>query len=234
MFVPAALCEPWAQGYDARAGNSAGQPNRELVGRATVVVSGNPVVFFNAAGAPEQVSQELDMVSACLVLSPAWLDFDCTVSEVVATFAILLSYVLSLSSLVARLIGFLVLGIQVSSKATNRLGPLPLLLKLPVEMDVLVSILSSQWQTRSTSSAPMHGDSHSALPLLRSFARGTSSHSLWLQYAIECVVACFGLRIFVKPRGEYFLLFPHVASRVTIPWNWSCSSMGHFGAACIC
>ena len=32
-------------------------------------VSGNPVVFFNAAGALEQVTQELYMVSACLVLT---------------------------------------------------------------------------------------------------------------------------------------------------------------------
>ena len=41
VFVPAALCERWAQGFDARAGTSAGQPTRELVGRGTVVVSGN-------------------------------------------------------------------------------------------------------------------------------------------------------------------------------------------------
>ena len=123
------------------------------MGRATVVVSGNPVVFFNAAGAPEQVSQELYMVSACLVLSPAWHDFVCAVSEVVATFAILLSYVLSLSSLLARLIGFLALGIQLSYKVTNRLGPLPLLRRLPMVIGDLVSILSSQRRTRSNSSA---------------------------------------------------------------------------------
>ena len=35
--VPAALCERWAQGFDSRAGTSAGQPYRELVGRVTVV-----------------------------------------------------------------------------------------------------------------------------------------------------------------------------------------------------
>ena len=45
------------------------------MGRVTVCVSGNPVVFFNTAGTPEQVSKELYMVSAWLVLRPAWLDF---------------------------------------------------------------------------------------------------------------------------------------------------------------
>ena len=59
------------------------------MGRVTVVMSGNPVVFFDAAGAPEQVSQELYMMSAWLVLRPAWLDFDCAVPEVVATIALL-------------------------------------------------------------------------------------------------------------------------------------------------
>ena len=39
-------------------------------------------------------------------------------------------YALSLSSLVARPIGFLALGLPQSSKVTNRLGPLPLLLRL--------------------------------------------------------------------------------------------------------
>ena len=71
------------------------------------------------------------MVSACLVLPPAWLDFDCAVSEVVATIALLFFYALSLSSLVARLIGFFALGIQLSSKVTNRLGPSPLVLGFP-------------------------------------------------------------------------------------------------------
>ena len=46
------------------------------------------MVFFNAAGAPEQVSLELYMVLACLGLPTAWLDFDCAVSEVVATIAL--------------------------------------------------------------------------------------------------------------------------------------------------
>ena len=40
------------------------------------------------------------MVSACLVLPQAWLDFDCAVSEVVTAFA-LFFYSLSFSSLVA-------------------------------------------------------------------------------------------------------------------------------------
>ena len=64
------------KGFDARAGTSAGQPTRELVGRVTVFVSGNPAVFFNTAGTPEQVSKEFYMVSAWLVLRPVWLDFD--------------------------------------------------------------------------------------------------------------------------------------------------------------
>ena len=124
-------------------------------------------------------------------------------------------------SLVARLIGILALGIPLSSKVTNRLGPLPLVLRLPMDIDGLVSILSSQRRTRSNSSVPMHGDSHWAFPLLRSFALGTSSHSLGLQHAIECVVASLELRTFVRPRGEYSPRFQHVASRVTIPWCWS-------------
>ena len=76
------------KGFDARAGTSVGQPTRELVNRVTVFVSGNPAVFFNTAGTPEQVSKEFYMVSAWLVLRPVWLDFDCAVSEVVATFAL--------------------------------------------------------------------------------------------------------------------------------------------------
>ena len=101
-------------------------------------VSGNPMVFFfNAAGAPEQVSKELYMVSGSLVFSPAWLDFDCAVSEVVTTIALLFFLALSLSSLVAHLIGFLATGFPHSSKVTFRLGPLPLLLRLTVEIDVL-------------------------------------------------------------------------------------------------
>ena len=51
-------------------------------------VSGIPVVFFNAAGALEQVSQELYTVSAWLVLRLAWLDFVLAVSEVVSTIAL--------------------------------------------------------------------------------------------------------------------------------------------------
>ena len=53
----------------------AGQPTRELVGRVAVFVLGNPVVFFNTAGTPEQVSKELYMVSAWLGLRPSWFGF---------------------------------------------------------------------------------------------------------------------------------------------------------------
>ena len=41
------------------------------------------------------------MVSACMLLPPAWLDFDCAVSEVVASIANFFFYSLSFSSLVA-------------------------------------------------------------------------------------------------------------------------------------
>ena len=51
-------------------------------------VSGIPVVFFNAAGALEQVSQELYTVSACLVPTTAWPDFDYAVPVVVAAIAL--------------------------------------------------------------------------------------------------------------------------------------------------
>ena len=73
--VPAALSERWAQRVRRQSGHLRWQPTRELVGRVTVVVSGNPAVFFNTAGTPVQVSKELYMVSARLVLRPAWLDF---------------------------------------------------------------------------------------------------------------------------------------------------------------
>ena len=44
------------------------------MGRVTVLVTGNTAVFFKTAGTPEQVSKELYLVSAWLVLRPAWLD----------------------------------------------------------------------------------------------------------------------------------------------------------------
>ena len=80
----AVLCEHWAQRFDTRAGTSAGQPTRER----RSFVSGIPVVFFNAAGALEQVTQELYTVSACLVSTTAWPDLDCTVPVVVAAIAL--------------------------------------------------------------------------------------------------------------------------------------------------
>ena len=67
--VPAALCKRWAQGVRRNSG-PAGQPTRELVGRVTVFVSGNPAVFFNKAGTSELASKEFYMVSAWLVLRP--------------------------------------------------------------------------------------------------------------------------------------------------------------------
>ena len=44
--VPAALCERWAQRFDTRAGTSAGQPTRELVGRETAVCVRYPRGIF--------------------------------------------------------------------------------------------------------------------------------------------------------------------------------------------
>ena len=55
--VPAALCERWAQWVRCKSGHLRWQPTRELVGRVTVVVAGNPAVFFNTAGTPVQVSK---------------------------------------------------------------------------------------------------------------------------------------------------------------------------------
>ena len=64
------------KGFDARAGTppQGNQPENWWAERRSFV-SGIPVVFFNAAGALEQVTQELYTVSARLVLRPAWLDF---------------------------------------------------------------------------------------------------------------------------------------------------------------
>ena len=75
--VPAALCERWAQGVRRKSGHppQGNQPENWWAERRSFV-SGNPAVFFNTAGTPEQVSKELYVVSAWLVLRPAWLDFD--------------------------------------------------------------------------------------------------------------------------------------------------------------
>ena len=121
----------------------AGQPTRELVGRETVVCVRYPRnIFLRGWSTRAGLTGALHGAGVFLVLPPKWLDFDCAVSEVVATIALLFFYALSLCSLVARLIGFLALGIPQSSKATIRLAPLPLLLRLPMQMDDLVSILS--------------------------------------------------------------------------------------------
>ena len=55
--VPAALCKRWAQGFDARAGTSAGQPTRELVGRETVFCVRCPHGFFLTRLVPPSRSQ---------------------------------------------------------------------------------------------------------------------------------------------------------------------------------
>ena len=74
VHVPAALCERWAQGVRRKSGHrpQGNQPENWWAERRSFV-SGNPVVFFNAAGALEQVTQERYMVSACLVFPQACL-----------------------------------------------------------------------------------------------------------------------------------------------------------------
>ena len=66
--------------------------------------------------------------------------------------------------------------------------------------------------------ASMLSDSHSTFPSLRSFARGNNSPSLWLQFAIECVIACLKLRAVgqlnvVKPSRTADPRCLHVAPR---------------------
>ena len=74
--VPAALCERWAQGvrHKERAPPLGNQPENWWAERRSLCQV-TPRYFFNTAGTPEQVSKELYLVSAWLVLRPAWLDF---------------------------------------------------------------------------------------------------------------------------------------------------------------
>ena len=89
-------------------------------------VSGNPVVFFNAAGALE------------------WLDFDCAVSEVVTAIA-LFFYSLSFSSLVAfrssaRSLPPIASGVSLTSTYLSRLFvvvKMGRVLHLPFDVDHL-------------------------------------------------------------------------------------------------
>ena len=161
------------------------------------------------------------MVSASLVFSPAWLDFDCAVSEVVTTIALLFFLALSLSSLVARLIGFLATGFPHSSKVTFRLGPLPLLPRLPVEMDVLFPYFHRRGGRARTVPHRCHGDSHSAFRYFRVTCAGPVLFRSGCSTRLNVLLACFEPRTFVRPRGRNLPQFLNVASRVSIPLHQS-------------
>ena len=108
VHVPAALWECWDPSYwcsyQRRCVNAgpkgstqewaapAGRPTRRLAGavRRTVLTSGNPAVIFLTRQVPSSTSRwSLYTVSAHVARRPAWFDFDCAVSEVVATIALL-------------------------------------------------------------------------------------------------------------------------------------------------
>ena len=113
--TPAALCGCWDPRYwcsyqrrCVNAGPKASKQERappqgdqpedwRAPSRRTVIKSGNTTAVFNTAGAFKPVSLELYTVSAHVVRRPAWFDFDCAVSEVVASLAPSCSHPLSLS-----------------------------------------------------------------------------------------------------------------------------------------
>ena len=114
------------------------------------------------------------MVSGRLVLRPAWFDFDCAVSEVVATIVLSLFYALSFSFSRRSSLRDRCTWNSAIVQSNESVGPVAVAPKASTDIDDLVSILSSQRRTRSNSFAPMHGDSHSAFPLLWSFVRRSS------------------------------------------------------------
>ena len=70
MFVRAALCERWAQGFEARAGTPAWATNPKTGGRRPEQRSSSqltPQLLSNTAGAFKPVSLELYTVSAHVV-----------------------------------------------------------------------------------------------------------------------------------------------------------------------
>ena len=120
----------------------AGQPTRELVGRETVVCVRYPRNIFLRGW-----STRAGLTGALHGAGVFWYYRRSGLTSTAQCrgrcyYRPTIFYALSLCSLVARLIGFLALGIPQSSKATIRLAPLPLLLRLPMQMDDLVSILS--------------------------------------------------------------------------------------------
>ena len=183
VFVPAALCERWAQGFEARAGTPRRATNPKTGGRRPEERSSSqvtPQLFFNTAGAFKPVSLELYTVSAHVVRRPAWFDFDCAVSEVVASLALSCSYSLSLSIFRRTSLRVPCPWNSAFVGSNESVGPVAVVSEASLDMDDLYSILSSQRGTRSDSSAPMHGGSPSTFPSLWSFVR-RSSHSLWLR-----------------------------------------------------
>ena len=66
VYVPASLSERWAQGVRLKSGLLRWATNKRTAGQSDGrLCQVSPVVFFNAVGALEQVSQELHTVSAC-------------------------------------------------------------------------------------------------------------------------------------------------------------------------
>ena len=220
VFVPAALCERWAQGFEARAGTPRRATNPKTGGRRPEARSSSqvsPQLFFNTAGAFKPVSLELCTVSAHVVRRPAWFDFDCAVSEVVASLALSCSYSLSLSISRRTSLRLLCPWNSAFVGSNESVGPIAVVSVASLDMDDLYSILSSQRGTRSDSSAPMQGGSLSAFPSLWSFVR-RSSHSLWLRVlrhvsclaagipsVPECGISCLDSFVLVLPfRAQTF------------------------------
>ena len=122
--VPAALCERWAQGFEARAGTPRRATNPKTGGRGPEERSSSqvtPELFFNTAGAFKPVSLELYTVSAHVVRQP------CLTSIARCPRSWLLSpyYVLTPSpfpSLVARLFGFHALQKMPANRISSELS----------------------------------------------------------------------------------------------------------------
>ena len=110
VFAPTALCERWAQGVRSTSGHPPRRATNPKTGgrrpeeRSSSQVT--PQLFFNTAFAFKPVSLELYTVSAHVVRRPAWFDFACAVSEVVASLALSCSYSLSLSISIGSSISF--------------------------------------------------------------------------------------------------------------------------------
>ena len=87
VFVPAALCECWAQRLTQERARPLGNQPENWWAERRSFASGNRVVFFLRGWyARAGLTGALHGVGV-FGTTPAWLDFDCAVSEVVATFA---------------------------------------------------------------------------------------------------------------------------------------------------